>query len=215
VEFSGVLSRPPPRRTVPRLTKTLFFGGHAPYVLRYDRNFVAGGQQFDATAGPTPTSYSETSGVQDQLDTPPYDTEGTAAVWTSRRLSRPADWVGSGKLRLHLDAPAAEQTQAQPGGRLVLFAKVYDVAPDGSAVVLPHRLISPARVPDVTKPVRVELPGFVHRFPAGHRIRVVIATSDAAYANNLAPQAVTVKTTRKSPSLLRLPLTSRLRFHRH
>ena len=200
------------RRTLPGLTKTLYFGGRAPYVLRYDLDFVAGGQQFEANAGPAPTSYSETSGVQDQLDTPPSDTPGTAAMWTSRRLRQPADWVGSGRVLLHLEAPEAAQTQADPAGRLVLFAKVYDISPDGSSVMLPHRLISPVRVPDVTEPVRIELPGIVHRFPADHRIQVVVAASDAAYANNLAPQPVTIKTSPQRPSTLRMPITSKLRF---
>ena len=200
------------RRALPGLTKKLYFGGNAPYVLRYDQDFVAGGQQFHVNAGPAPTSYSETSGVQNQLDTPPYDTEGTAAVWTSRRLARPAAWVGSGRLRLRLEAPEAEVTQAQPAGRLILFAKVYDVSPDGSTLLLPHRLISPVRVPDVTKPVRIELPGIVHRFPADHRIQVVVAASDAAYANNVTAQPVTVKTSPKRPSTLRMPITSMLRF---
>ena len=43
------------------------------------------------------------------------------------------------------------------------YAKLYDVGPDG-AIELPHRLISPVRVTDVTKPVTIELPGIVHRF---------------------------------------------------
>ena len=63
----------------------------------------------------------------------------------------------------------------------MLFAKIYDVAPDGTQT-LHNRLISPVRVTDVTKPVSVTLPGVVQRFAAGHRIRVTIAASDFAYA---------------------------------
>ena len=47
---------------------------------------------------------------------------------------------------------------------------------------LPHRLISPARVADVTKPVTIELPG--DRAPssrAGHRLAIVLAGGDLAY----------------------------------
>jgi ABC-2 type transport system ATP-binding protein len=94
----------------------------------------------------------------------------------------------------------------------VLFAKLYDVAPDGS-VTLQHRLISPVRVTDVDKPVRVELPGVVQQVAAGHSLRLVLAASDLAYAGNTAVQPVTITTSRAHPSVLRLPLTSgALRF---
>ncbi len=63
----------------------------------------------------------------------------------------------------------------------MLFAKVYDVAPDGTQT-LQNRLVSPVRVGDVTKPVDVTLPGVVQRFDTGHRIRVVVAAGDLAYA---------------------------------
>ena len=93
----------------------------------------------------------------------------------------------------------------------MLFAKIYDVAPDGS-VTLHNRLISPVRVTDVTKPVSVTLPGVVQRFPAGHRIRVTVAASDAAYAGNHAAQPVAITTSAAAPSLIRMPLTSPLRL---
>ncbi|MEV5342886.1 hypothetical protein AB0K93_31090 [Streptomyces sp. NPDC052676] len=37
---------------------------------------------------------------------------------------------------------------------LVLFAKLYDIAPDGARTLV-HRLVAPVRVPDVTEPVTV------------------------------------------------------------
>ena len=39
----------------------------------------------------------------------------------------------------------------------MLFAKIYDVAPDGTKM-LQNRLISPVRVADVTKPVTSRCP---------------------------------------------------------
>src|SRR5205807_2145328 len=78
-----------------------------------------------------------------------------------------------------------------PAGQLVLFAKLYDVAPDGS-VTLPERIVSPVRVADVTRVVHIALPGIVKRWPAGHRIRLVLAASDGAYAGNTAVLPVTV-----------------------
>lgn len=133
-------------------------------------------------------------------------------AYTSPRLSKPATVVGSSSLKLHLDAPiAAGSLACGPDGKLILFAKVYDVAPDGSPT-LKNRLISPVRVADVTKPVRITLPGVVQRFERGHRIQAVIAASDTAYANNVFPQPVTVTTSKHEPSVLRLPLTGDLRF---
>ena len=88
----------------------------------------------------------------------------TAADGQPRQLRRPTrprsspgprSWSGSPRLNVRISAPVAAQTQnAGPGGKLVLFAKLYDVAPDGTQK-LQHRLISPVRVRDVTKPVQV------------------------------------------------------------
>ena len=82
-----------------------------------------------------------------------------------------------------LDSPTAAVTQADEAGALVLFAKLVDVAPDGSTTLV-HRLVSPVRVPEVGKPYRIELPGIVHRFDTGHRLQLVLAGSDAAYGRN-------------------------------
>ena len=168
---------------------------------------VAGSAQY-GNAGPAPTSYSETSGVEgSQVNNDPNDAPGTFAAFTSPALAKAANMVGSAQLTLHLDAPVAAQSQSQEGGRLVLFAKIYDVAPDGTKV-LQHRLIAPLRVADVTKPVTVHLPAVVQRFPAGHRIQVVVAASDAAYAGNTLPQPVTITTSKAAPSSVLLPLTT-------
>jgi ABC-2 type transport system ATP-binding protein len=192
-------------------TATLFLTG--PDGLTADRSAVQAGSASYANASAAPTSYSETSGLEGgQVNQPVSDAEGTYVAFTSKPLAKGATLVGSPRLTLHLDAPVAAGTQSgDPAGKLVLFAKIYDVAPDGTES-LQHRLISPARVADVTKPVRVELPGVVQRFEKGHRIRLVVAASDWAYAGNAAPQPVTVTTSPDAPSALRLPLTGDLRF---
>jgi ABC-2 type transport system ATP-binding protein len=192
-------------------TATLYLTG--PDGLTPTRSGVVAGSASYANAGPAPTSYSETSGVEGSaVNNPPSDTQGTFAAFTTAPLAAPANLVGSSQLHLHLQAPAAALTQAAgPGGKLVLFAKLYDVAPDGTKT-LQHRLISPVRVTDVTKPVAVQLPGVVQQFKAGHRIQLVLAASDLAYGGNAAPQAVTVTTSSSAPSMLRLPLTTPLRL---
>ena len=192
-------------------TATLFLTGSD--GLTPDRSKVVEGSASYANAPGAPTSYSETSGLEGgQVNQPVSDADGTFAAFTSAPLATGVAMVGSPRLTLHLDAPVAAGSQdSDPGGKLVLFAKIYDIAEDGTAT-LQHRLISPVRVADVTKPVTVELPGVVQRFKQGHRIRVVVAASDWAYAGNALTQPVTVLTSPDAPSLLRLPLTGDLRF---
>jgi ABC-2 type transport system ATP-binding protein len=197
--------------SLPDRSRTLYLSGSDALVT--DRTKVATGSASYASAGPAATSYSETSAVEGStVNNPPSDQAGTFVAWTSPRLSAPAALVGSPRLRFRLSSPTATATQAGgTGGKLILFAKLYDVAPDGSQT-LKERLVSPVRVPDVTKPVTVDLPGVVHRFRTGHRLRLVIAASDVAYANNTAPQQVTVSTSKADPGVLRLPVVGAFRF---
>jgi predicted acyl esterase len=198
-------------RFVQRRDATLFLSGEDRLTPR--RTAVRPGSASYTSVPGTPTSYSETSGLEgNQVDNPVSDQPGTFIAFTSRPLAEPVNQVGSARLRLHLEAPVAAETQSgDPAGKLILFAKVYDVAPDGSQK-LQHRLISPVRVADVTEPVRIDLPGVVQRFRRGHRIRVVVAAGDAAYAANPLAHPVTITTSRKRPSVLRMPLTSNLHF---
>jgi predicted acyl esterase len=169
-----------------------------------------GSATYTNVLGATPTSYSEASALQgSQVPdgvTPPYDTPGTFASWTTTPLAADVVSVGVPTLTLHLSSAVAQQSQAAgPGGQLLLFAKIYDVAPDGTQTLV-HRLISPTRVADVTKPVTIELPGVVHRYAAGHQLRVVVAATDAAYRNNAVVTPVTVTTSPGDPGVLRLPV---------
>ena len=152
--------------------------------------------------GAVGSSYSETSGLEGStVNNPPSDAPGTFASFTSAPLTAPADLVGSSRLRLHLTAPLAAQTQAaDAGGKLVLFAKLYDVAPDGTQT-LQNRLISPVRVGDVTKPVDVTLPAWCS---ASRR-----ATGSGSWwrratwptRGNHVPQPVTIMTSAARPRL--------------
>ncbi len=192
-------------------TNTLYFTGAS--GLTPSRSALLPGSAAYANVSAVPTSYSETSGLEgDTVNNEPSDAPGTFAAFTSPPLEAPAEVVGAPVVTLHLSAPVAAHTQAGgPSGQLVLFAKVYDVAPDGTKV-LKNRLVAPMRVADVTKPVTLRLPGIVHRFATGHRIQVVAAASDFAYAGNVVPQPVTISTSPQAPSTLGLPLTSKLVF---
>jgi predicted acyl esterase len=171
---------------------------------------VPGSATYANLAGEAPLSYSEVSAVQGDPvpndKTAPYDTPGSFASWSTAPLAAPVVSVGMPKLTLHLSSPVAAASQGTgPAGHLLLFAKIYDVAPDGS-ITLVNRLISPTRVADVTQPGEIELPGVVHRYAAGHVLRVVVSATDAAYRNNAVVQPATVLTSPTAPGVLSLPV---------
>jgi ABC-2 type transport system ATP-binding protein len=80
-----------------------------------------------------------------------------------------------------------ELAVSSPSGTATLFAKLYDVAPDGG-LTLPGGLTAPLALSglstDPTAPTRVQvtLPGIVHRFEDGHVMRVIVSSTDQAYA---------------------------------
>jgi ABC-2 type transport system ATP-binding protein len=159
-------------------------------------------------------SYSEVSGLQGQVPagslpastTAPFDAPGTFGAWTTRPLSTDSRIVGVPTLDVSLSAPTVATTQsAGPAGQLQVFAKLYDVAPDGSKSLV-NRLISPVRVGDVTRSVHIALPGIVHNVPAGHRLQLVLAGTDAAYKNAYPVQPVTVTANLLTPATLRIPV---------
>ncbi|MEU6606647.1 CocE/NonD family hydrolase [Streptomyces shenzhenensis] len=76
----------------------------------------------------------------------------------------------------------------------VLFGKVYDVGPGGSRQVLPAQLVTPLRVEGARsgKDVTVTLPAIDHDVQKGHRLRLVLASTDLGYASPVAPAGYTV-----------------------
>ena len=159
-----------------------------------DRAAVATGTQaFVTPAAGIPTSTDPADVVGDQLPLPELDLPGTSASWTTAPLDAKLDVVGSPTLDLAVGAPTAAATQLLDAGKLVLFAKVLDVAPDGKATLV-RDLVAPVRVPDAGKPFRVTLPGFVHRFAPGHSVRLVVAGGSSNYRGGLVPVPVTVTT---------------------
>jgi ABC-2 type transport system ATP-binding protein len=63
-------------------------------------------------------------------------------------------------------------------------------------------------VPDVTKPVRITLPGIVHRFAPGHRVQLVLAASDATYKGAGLAGTATVVDSPLAPNVLSLPVVA-------
>ncbi len=191
---------------LPALSRKLYLSGDGKLVD--NRSKVARGSR-TYTNWLIPTSHSESSlaGMIGLPDPAPYDTKGTYLGWTSEPLARATDVVGAPRATLKVVSPKAERTQnsGDAADRLVLFAKLYDIAPDGSRTLV-QRLVAPVRVPDVTKSFTVTLPGIVHRYEKGHRLRFVVAASDDAYFGNRGIKPVTVVSAPEDTGVLRLPV---------
>ena len=106
------------------------------------------------------------------------DMPGQFAAFTSAPLTRPLTVTGTPTARLRVYGE----------GEVTLFAKLYDETAPGQ-VTLPEGQVAPIRVratPDGTD-VTVTLPAIDHRFDVGHRVRLVVSTTDLAYANPVKP----------------------------
>ncbi|WP_229404806.1 alpha/beta fold hydrolase [Micromonospora sp. NBRC 110038] len=116
------------------------------------------------------------------------DVPGQHARFESAPLTEAVDVAGS---------PTVTLRAASASGEAVLFVKLYDVDPQGAAT-LPNGLVAPVRLTGLpadigaAKPVTVALPAIVRRVEAGHRLRVVVATSDQAYTTPAEPAVYTV-----------------------
>jgi len=111
------------------------------------------------------------------------DLPGQSARFTSRPLSSQLLIAGSSTVRLRV---AAVKGVPVPKGGAVLFAKLYDVGPDGTRI-LPGSAVSPLRIPSLPadgRPVEltVTLPGIVRPIETDRRVELVVTTTDQAYA---------------------------------
>ncbi|WP_235079424.1 MULTISPECIES: CocE/NonD family hydrolase [Amycolatopsis] len=167
----------------------------------------AGAQSFLTPPAGFPTSSSGIDAFSPNLP-PDENLPGTYASWTGRPLAAPLEVVGEPQLEVKVQAPTtAVSSTLGPAGQLVLFAKLYDVAPDGTESLV-HNLIAPVRLSDPAKSARITLPAVVHQFPAGHAIRVMLASGDLNYRAGLVAAPVTVSTG-DTGQVLTLPTTGR------
>ena len=120
---------------------------------------------------------------------------GQSSTFTTAPLAEPLALVGSGRVSLDVTSTTTSAT---------LFASLWDLGPDradaspasgsaadgGGAVpssaVLPGAAVSPVLLTGLTpgRPRRVEvaLPAVAHQVPVGHRLQVVVSSTDQAYA---------------------------------
>ena len=143
-----------------------------------------------------PAAHSETPGLGGRLDLPPYELPGQHLAWDSAPSPQDRYLVGIPRLRVRL---------ASATGEALVFAKVYDVGPDGRALLVGYQA-RPTRLSELSgAPVEVDLAGMAHRLVAGHRLRLVLASTDAAYANRTVPDTYTVTLDPSYPAVLEVP----------
>jgi ABC-2 type transport system ATP-binding protein len=100
---------------------------------------------------------------------------GQAATFQTAPLAHGMTVTGSSRVTVRITSTATDAT---------LFASLLDIAPDGGST-LPRRLVSPIRLDGLTaagRQVTIALPAIVHDVPAGHRLRVVLSSTDQGYA---------------------------------
>ncbi|MFD9092449.1 CocE/NonD family hydrolase [Streptomyces collinus] len=116
------------------------------------------------------------------------DFPGQYARFDSAPLTRDLEITGTPTVTAHVTSS---------GDDAVLFGKVYDVGPDGTRQVLPSQLVAPLRVTGARhgKDVTITLPAIDHEVQKGHRLRLVLASTDLGYASPAAPATYTVSVT--------------------
>ncbi|MGN9841754.1 CocE/NonD family hydrolase [Nonomuraea sp. H19] len=114
------------------------------------------------------------------------DMPGQSAAFESRPLTAPLQLTGSSTAKIKVSGK----------GEATLFAKLYDVADTTQPPALPAGLVAPIRVtiPEGAGSVdaTVTLPAVDHRFAVGHRLRLVVTTTDMGFATSAEPAAYQV-----------------------
>ncbi|MER6715817.1 CocE/NonD family hydrolase [Streptomyces sp. NPDC000877] len=151
-------------------------------------------QSFDNPPGASPPGVSALPGLGgagglSQLSTlgigVSLDFPGQFAAFESAPQREDLQITGSPTATVHVKSTSDDA---------VLFAKVYDVGPGGTQPVLPSQLVTPIRVEGAKagKDVTITLPAIDHEIDDGHRLRLVLASTDLGYASPAAPATYTV-----------------------
>jgi len=129
------------------------------------------------------------------------DFPGQYAAFNSSPLVSALQFTGSATIRVTVS------TTTTAGA--VLFAKLYDVAPNDKTV-LPDQLVAPLRVSGPgTATINVQLPAIDYSFAAGHRLRLVVASTDLGYFSPAAP--ATYRVALSPGTALSVPIDTALR----
>ncbi|MFC4605302.1 alpha/beta fold hydrolase [Rhodococcus kronopolitis] len=135
------------------------------------------------------------------------DPPGQSARFATAPVAHPLTVTGTSTVNLEVSSEAAP-------GQALLFAKLYDVSPQGSRT-LPGGAVSAIRIPDAPAgqavPISVTLPGIAHQVPEGHHLELVLAATDQAYANPVSPARFTVGLTDPTLTVPSVPATTNSR----
>ncbi len=107
----------------------------------------------------------------------PFDTPGTFGAWTTPCPDDGHHDRGLTDSGRSLRVAGGRRDAERRAGRSPAGLRQDVRRRADGAQTLVHKLISPVRVADVTQSVHIELPGIVHRVEAGHRIRLVLAST--------------------------------------
>lgn len=153
--------------------------------------------QTDLVAPPVPADCTEVSQFQAQSSEHcPFGAPGTVATWSTAPLDADTEVTGGPVLALDL-----ESTQED----VMLFAHLVDLGPDGTETPVLHQ-VTPIRDEPSRHARVVELETVSHTFPAGHRIGLRVATTDAAFAHSHYPGVVSLRSGGDAVSILALPV---------
>ncbi|WP_406216294.1 alpha/beta fold hydrolase [Streptomyces canus] len=151
-------------------------------------------QSFENPAGSSPPAVSALPGIGgagglSQLSALgvgiSLDFPGQYAAFESAPVKDDLQITGSPTVTVHVKSTSDDA---------VLFAKVYDVGTGRGQQVLPSQLVEPLRVEGAKagKDVTLTLPAIDHEVQDGHRLRLVLASTDLGYASPAAPATYTV-----------------------
>jgi ABC-2 type transport system ATP-binding protein len=148
-------------------------------------------QQINAPAGGAPAAVSSIPALSDLINAAAgagssvvsslSQVPGQTATFSTAPLTEPLLIIGSPRIALNFVSEVD----------VTAFVSLHDVGPDGSDT-LPARLVAPIHAPANSQPVLVDLPWIVARVPAGHRLAVVVSTTDFGYAMPAAARTYTV-----------------------
>ncbi|WP_329117498.1 alpha/beta fold hydrolase [Streptomyces sp. NBC_01465] len=168
--------------------------GSYPGLVSGDRTIALTGreQTVENPAGANPPAISAVPGVGalSQLSGLgvglSLDFPGQYARFDSAPLKQNLRITGTPTVKVKVKSEGSDET--------VLFGKVYDVGPDGKQQVLPSQLVAPVRITGTAagKSVELTLPAVDHQVDAGHRLRLVLASTDLGYASPAAPATYTI-----------------------
>jgi ABC-2 type transport system ATP-binding protein len=117
----------------------------------------------------------------------PRDVPGQTATFDTAPLTTSLQLTGAATVRVRVS-----------GGPATLFAKLYDVPPDGrggdgpDAGTPARALATPVRADGDTE---ITLPAMDYRFARGHRVRLVLSTTDMGFATPAQPASYQIAVT--------------------